>query len=117
MPSDTVRLFPTLRPGQKITTSGQLALVLGGSDSSMIGELLRLFPKADPSYQARFRRAFPGLWLAWEAWSNHGTTPTTAELYAAMWELRASDPQLADVEMTAELPKDPSDGEGVLPLH
>ena len=71
--------------------TGDLAVFLGGSESSFTGLLIVLMQKADPGNLARLRLAFPREVLAWEVWNSMSPVPTFGELREA----------LADAELDA----------------
>lgn len=66
-----------------ITTTGQLAVFLGGSATSFTGLLLVLISKADPGNKAKLRLAFPEAVLAYDTWMAFDTAPTWDQLKAA----------------------------------
>lgn len=57
-------------PSDRIVTTGDLALLLGGSEGSFTGDLLRLVEGADPENRERLRTAFPVQVRAWELWQE-----------------------------------------------
>jgi hypothetical protein len=63
---------------------GDLALVLGGDETSFTGDLLRLIAKADLENRQRLRLAFPRQVHAWETWMSMRPTPTGEQLLAAL---------------------------------
>lgn len=65
-----------------ISTTGELAIFLGGSETSFTGQLLALFAKADPGNWRRLAGAFPEEAEALLAWTEHDPAPTWAQLAA-----------------------------------
>jgi hypothetical protein len=63
---------------------GDLALALGGADSSFTGELLRLIAKADPANRERLREGYPRQVRAWELWMGTTSPLTETELLHAL---------------------------------
>lgn len=63
-----------------ISTTGELAIFLGGSETSFTGQLLALFAKADPGNWQRLANAFPEEALALIAWTEADPAPTWAQL-------------------------------------
>lgn len=65
---------------------GDLAIALGGSESSFTGEVLLLIAKAQmsPENLAALRMAFPQLVQAYDLWMAMRPTPTCDELLAAL---------------------------------
>jgi hypothetical protein len=76
--------------------TGDLALFLGGSESSFTGLLLTLITKAQatPENYSRLKFAFPREVRAWETWNSMSPCPTFRELREALQE--------QDAEMAAE---------------
>jgi hypothetical protein len=64
--------------------TGDLAVFLGGSETSFTGQLLLLLQKADPGNVARIRMGFPEIVEAWETWNAMSPTPTWRELREAL---------------------------------
>lgn len=75
---------------------GDLALFLGGSETSFTGKLLVLITKAQstPGNYSRLKFAFPREVRAWETWMSMSPAPTLRELREALQE--------QDAEMQAE---------------
>lgn len=64
--------------------TGDLAVFLGGSESSFTGLLLVLFQKAAPGNLYRLRLAFPEVHEAWTTWNAMSPCPTGRELREAL---------------------------------
>lgn len=65
---------------------GDLALFLGGDETSFTGRLLELIVKAQatPEHMAGLRRGFPEHVRVWETWMAMSPTPTADQLRAAL---------------------------------
>lgn len=63
---------------------GDLALFLGGDETSFTGDLLRLIVKADRGNREQLRLAYPDVVAAWELWMSMSPTPTADELADAL---------------------------------
>ena len=76
--------------------TADLAVFLGGSESSFTGLLLVLITKAQatPENYSRLKSAFPREVRAWETWNSMSPCPTFRELREALQE--------QDAEMAAE---------------
>jgi hypothetical protein len=66
--------------------TGDLAVFLGGSETSFTGLLIVLIQKADPGNLARLRLAFPREVRAWETWNAMSPCPTPRHLLEALAE-------------------------------
>jgi hypothetical protein len=66
--------------------TGDLALFLGGSESSFTGMLLVLIAKAQatPENSSRLELAFPHVVRAWQTWQSMSPTPTFRQLREAL---------------------------------
>jgi hypothetical protein len=71
--------------------TGDLAVFLGGSETSFTGLLLVLMQKADPGNLSRLRLAFPREVKAWETWNSTSPVPTFAELREALADAETGD--------------------------
>lgn len=93
--SDRAPWIPCGFPGstEPMFGLGDLARAMGGDETSFIGEVLKLVPKAQnkPENLAALRLAFPALVRAWEVWMSMSPTPTCDELLAAL-----DDPMVAN---------------------
>lgn len=72
---------------------GDLAVFLGGDETSFTGRLLDLIVKAQatPENLAALRRGFPDVVRAWQVWMRLTPSPTAGELRAALDALDAGD--------------------------
>jgi hypothetical protein len=67
----------------KVATSGHLALVLGGDETSFTGDLLHLIGRADPDNLRRLTLAFPREVALWQLWQRLGPpAPTFRQMHA-----------------------------------
>jgi hypothetical protein len=68
--------------------TGDLAMFLGGSESSFTGLLLMLITKAQatPENYSRLKSAFPREVRAWETWNAMSPAPTPRQLREALQE-------------------------------
>lgn len=62
---------------------GDLALFLGGGETSFVGQLLQLVQKADPDNLSRLALGYPEVVRAWQVWHYLGS-PTADQLAAAL---------------------------------
>lgn len=81
--------MPTDQPdlawdGWKVHSTGELAVFLGGSDTSFTGMLLDLIAKADPGNKAKIRLGFPHTVAVYDAWMTCDPVPTWGEVKAAL---------------------------------
>lgn len=76
----------TDRDDRQMFGTGDLALFLGGSETSFTGLLIVLMQKADPGNLARLRLAFPRECRAWEAWNAMSPCPTFRQLREGLAE-------------------------------
>ena len=67
-----------------IYSTSELALFLGGSETSFTGMLLVLIQKADSGNKARLRLGFPREVMAYDNWQSMSPAPTFAQLREAM---------------------------------
>jgi hypothetical protein len=75
-----------------VTTTGQLALFLGGSADSFTGKLLMLIEKGGPENLPRLELAFPREVAAWRTWhAISSPAPTFGELREALEQSTAED--------------------------
>lgn len=63
---------------------GDLALALGGSETSFTGDLLRLIAKSDPGNRTLLRTAYPRQVLAYELWMATSPAPTLDRFRVAL---------------------------------
>lgn len=75
---------PACDPDHPLDGIGDLALLLGGSETSFTGQLLLLIAKADPGNRARLAVAFPRAVRAWELWQATSPTPIAVQLLAEL---------------------------------
>lgn len=69
-----------LHPDTRLSASGDLARLLGGSPDSFTGRLLELAAHADPGNKHRLRTAFPRELRAWEIWMQTEPAPTAGAM-------------------------------------
>lgn len=83
---DWGRYRHTCDPDRPLDGLGDLALFLGGDETSFIGELLKLLVKAQSSRErfTALEAAFPREVFAWQVWMGLSPTPTAAELCTAL---------------------------------
>jgi hypothetical protein len=84
--------------------TGDLAVFLGGSESSFTGLLIVLMQKADPGNLARLRLAFPREYRAWETWNSMSPCPTFRELREQLAETDEDERRQAEYERYAYKP-------------
>lgn len=92
-----------LGPDQLVSSTDDLALVLGGAPSSFTGHLLRLYAKADPGNRARLAAVFPYEAIAYETWLVMSPIPTVGQLLALLAEVTSASTQPARIEGTLTL--------------
>lgn len=68
---------------QRLYSTDELAVFLGGSADSWTGLFLRLVGKSDPEHRSRLAEGFPGHVRAWEMWQAL-PEPTVGALTAAL---------------------------------
>lgn len=80
---------------------GDLVVAMGGDETSFIGKVLELVPKAqnNPENLAALRRGWPHLVRAWELWMAMRPTPTRDQLHAAL----AADPEALVVAASSDV--------------
>lgn len=69
-----------LPAAHRLNDIGDLALALGGDQTSFTGQLLGLIAKADPGNRERLRVAFPRIVRGWELWLELAPDLTAEQL-------------------------------------
>lgn len=73
-----------LPPNHLVSTTAELSVMLGGSETSFMRQLLDLIDKADPVNRYRIKAVYTREVIAYDVWMSISQTPTAAELLDAI---------------------------------